>query len=457
MKYADRSSLPPLGELPSYQFPEIRRGSLASGLRVWTIEHRAVPLISVLVLIRRGSAADPAGREGLAAMVGDLLDEGCGDLDALAFHEALGRIGAQLDTEVGSDATLLGLTVLSRFAERGAALLADMIRRPRLDQRDFERVRDLRLNRLVQIRDMPPALADRAFTELVYRDHPYGHLSIGTESGLRTMTLEDITSYHAAAYTPPNVTVIAAGDASHAELVSLVSRVFGDWSEGSAPVPDDSAALLAPAAPPARLCLMHKAGAAQSELRIGHMSVPRSAPDYLHLLVLNMVLGGQFVSRINMNLREDKGYTYGARTSFDARRGPGPFLLQASVQADATTASIRESLKEIADVRGSRPVTRAELETGRAALTRGYPRNFETAEHVARAAAQMSLHDLPEDYYSTFVPRVLALDEDAVTDAARRHLDPDRMLTVVVGDRDRVGASLEELGLGPAVDLGTPA
>ena len=212
MKYADRSSLPPLGDLPPYQFPEIRRGSLESGLRVWTIEHRAVPLISVLVLIRRGSAADPLGREGLAAMVGDLLDEGCGDLDALAFHEALGRIGAQLDTEVGSDATLLGLTMLSRFADRGVALLAEMTRRPRLDRRDFERVRDLRLNRLVQIRDMPPALADRAFTELVYRDHPYGHLSIGSESGLRTMTLEDITGYHASAFSPPNVTVIAAGD-----------------------------------------------------------------------------------------------------------------------------------------------------------------------------------------------------------------------------------------------------
>jgi zinc protease len=457
VRYADRSGLPQLGELPPYQFPEIRRGSLASGLRVWTIEHRAVPLISVLVLIRRGSAADPAGREGLAAMVGDLLDEGCGDLDALAFHEALGRIGAQLDTEVGSDATLLGLTVLSRFADRGAALLAEMTRRPRLDKRDFERVRDLRLNRLVQIRDMPPALADRAFTELVYRDHPYGHLSIGSESGLRTMTLDDITRYHAAAYGPDNVTVIAAGDGSHEDLAALVGRVFSDWTSGHATLPDDSAALAMPSAPTARLCLMHKAGAAQSELRIGHMSVPRSAPDYLHLLVLNMVLGGQFVSRINMNLREDKGYTYGARTSFDARRGPGPFLLQASVQADATTASIRESLREIADVRSSRPVTGAELETGRAALTRGYPRNFETAEQVARAAAQMALHDLPADYYSTFVPKVMALDEAAVTDAARRHLDPDRMLTVVVGDRERVGASLEELGLGAPFDLGTPA
>ena len=188
----DRSALPTLGPIPPYQFPAIERRTLASGLRLWTIEHRAVPLISVLVLIRRGAAADPPGREGLAALVGDLLDEGCGSMDALQFHEALGRIGAQLDTEVGSDATLLGLTVLSRFADRGVGLLASMVREPRLDVRDFERVRDLRLNRLLQIRDMPPALADRAFAELIYRGHPYGHLSIGTEAALRAMTAEDV-------------------------------------------------------------------------------------------------------------------------------------------------------------------------------------------------------------------------------------------------------------------------
>jgi predicted Zn-dependent peptidase len=173
--------------------------------------------------------------------------------------------------------------------------------------------------------------------------------------------------------------------------------------------------------------------------------------------VLNMILGGQFVSRVNMNLREDKGYTYGARTSFDARRGPGPFLLQASVQSDATAAAIRESIGEITAVRGERPVTREELETGRAALTRGYPRNFETAEQIARAATQMALHDLPEDYYTTFVPQVLALDEQAVTESARRHLDPARLITVVVGDRDRVGASLGTLDLGDPLDLGVPS
>jgi predicted Zn-dependent peptidase len=451
----DRSRLPPLAGIPHYQFPHIERRTLDSGLRIWTIEHRAVPLVSVLVLTRRGAAADPPGSEGLAAIVGDLLDEGAGDLDALALHEALGRIGAQLDTEVGSDATLLGLTVLSRFADRGVALLGSMVRNPRLDARDFERVRDLRLNRLVQIRDMAPALADRAFTELIYPEHPYGHLSIGNEPALRRLTPEDVRRFHQGAFVPSSVTIIAAGDGTHDELAALVARGFGEWTSPSTPlaevVPD------APAAPRARLALLHKPDAKQSELRLGHMAVPRSTPDYQKLLVLNMVLGGQFVSRINMNLREDKGYTYGARTGFDARRGAGPFVLQASVQSDATADAIRESIAEIAAIRGPRPVTFKELETGRAALTRGYPRNFETAEQIARAAAQMALHDLSDDYYSTFVPRVLAIDERQVTDAAARHLDPSRLLTVVVGDRDTIGSSLSDLGLGEPLDLGVPA
>lgn len=453
----DRSRLPALGELPAFQFPPIARRTLASGLRIWTVEHRAVPMISLLVLVRRGAAADPAGREGLAAMVGDLLDEGCGSLDALALHEALGRIGAHLETEVGSDATLLGLTVLSRFADRGVALMAEMIRQPRLDIQDFERVRDLRLNRLVQIRDMPPALADRAFTELLYGPHPYGHLSIGSESGLRALSPESVRAFHTAAYVPANVTVIAAGDGTHDSLSALVESAFGDWPPGAGDQHDGRSVLADPPAPPTRLALLHKADAAQSELRIGHMSVARNHPDYLRLLVLNMVLGGQFVSRLNMNLREDKGYTYGVRTAFEARRGPGPFLLQASVQSEATADAIRESIGEIAAIREGRPVTRTELETGRAALTLGYPRNFETAEHVARAAAQMALHDLPDDYYSTFVPHVLAIDETDVTTAAHRHLDPDRLVTIVVGDRERVAPALAPLELGEPLDLGVPA
>lgn len=448
----DRSRLPEPGPEPTFVFPEIRRRVLPNGLRVWTIEHHAVPIVSFLALLPVGSAADPDDRPGVAAVTADLLDEGAGDLDALQLHEAIGRIGAQFETEIGADATVLGLTTLSQFAERGAALLADMLIRPRLEVRDFDRVRELRLNRLIQLRDMPPTLADRAFTELLYRRHPYGHLAIGTETSLSAMTLAEVTTFHAHAYSPARATIVAAGDASHDRLAALAEGAFGSWTPARGPdLPDVTRAAVQP--PAERLVLLHRSGAAQSELRVGHVAVSRSTPDYHALVALNMVLGGQFVSRINMNLREGKGYTYGARTSFEFRRGRGPFVLAASVQSDATADAVREIFSEIQAIRGERPVTRAELDLGRAALTRGYPRNFETAEQVSRAAAQLALFDLPDDYFTTFVPRVLALDEADLTRAAEKHLDPSQLVTVIVGDRETVAPALARLALGEPADV----
>ena len=199
--------------------------------------------------------------------------------------------------------------------------------------------------------------------------------------------------------------------------------------------------------------MINRPGSAQSELRIGHVGPARATPDYHALLVLNMILGGQFVSRINMNLREDKGYTYGARTSFDFRRAPGPFVLHASVQSEATADAVREAIGELRAIRGDKPVTRAELETGRAALTRGYPRNFETADQIGRAAVQLALYELPDDYFTTFVAKVLALEADDITRAAATHLDPSRLLTVIVGDREKIGPAVHQLELGEASEI----
>ena len=451
----DRSRLPALGPDPHFELPEIRRHTRPSGLRVWTVEHRDVPLITCLVLLPVGASADPPDRPGLAAITGDLLDEGAGSFNALEVHEALARIGAQFGTEVGSDATLLEVTVLERHAARALGILADMVLRPRLEQRDFDRVRDLRLNRLVQLRDSPAAVADRVFAEVLFRGHPYGHLPIGTEGSLRAMTLREVSGFHARAYRPSAATIVAVGDASHDRLAGLVDAAFGAWAEPSAadgPLVGAVGAA-APPAPASRVAVVNRPAAAQSELRIGLVGPSRSTPDYHALVVMNMVLGGQFVSRINMNLRENKGYTYGARTGFDFRRASGQFVLQASVQSDATAEAIREAFAEMRAIRDVKPVTRAELETGRAALTRGYPRNFETAEQIGRAAAQLALYDLPEDYFTTFVPKVLALDQAALTRAAAAHLDPSRLLTVVVGDREKIGPSLHALELGEAEDV----
>jgi zinc protease len=387
-------------------------------------------------------------------MTSDMLDEGCGNLDALELHDTLGRLGAHLDSEIGSDATILTLSSLARHADRASRLVADMVVRPRLEEADFHRVRELRLNRLIQLRDLPPALADRAFSRLLYGNHPYGHLPLGTEAALQSMTLEEVRTFHRTLFTPSRLTVVAAGDATHDALAASVERAFGDWLAPLERRDDvDPERWTVPSPPQERLAIVHRAGAAQSELRIGHVAVPRRTPDYHALLVLNIVLGGQFVSRINMNLREDKGYTYGARTSFDFRRGAGPFVLNASVQSEVTVDAIDEALGELRAIRGERPVTAAELEAGRAALTRGYPRNFETAEQISRGAAQLALYDLPDDYFSTFVPKVLAVDEATVTRVAKQHIDPSRLLTVIVGDRDKVGPGVARLNLGPASEL----
>lgn len=450
----DRTRLPVPGPPPSFEFPEIRRRRLASGLGLCTIEHHEVPLITCFVLMPIGSSHDPDHQPGLAAITGDLLDEGSGDLDALQVHEALGRIGAHLDTEIGADATVLEMTALAQHAPTALALLASMLRAPRLAPRDFDRVRELRLNRLVQLRDLPPALADRVFTQLLYPDHPYGHLPIGTEASLRALTLGDVASFHRRAFAPSRATVIAVGDASHERLGELVEAAFGSWigSDSEAAMTDVATATVA-SPRGGRVATVHRPGAAQSELRMGHVGLARSTADYHAVLVMNMVLGGQFVSRLNMNLREDKGYTYGARTAFEFRKGPGPFVFQTSVQSNVTAAAVREVLGELAAIRGERPVTAQEIALGRAALTSGYPRNFETAEQLGRAAAQLALYGLPDDYFSTFVRKVLAVNEADVERVAAEHIDLARLLTVVVGDRDAIGPALETLELGETFDV----
>jgi predicted Zn-dependent peptidase len=214
-----------------------------------------VPIVSVLLLVPAGAAADPADRPGLAAISADMLDEGCGDRSALDVHEALGRIGAQLDTDVGHDATVIGLITLARFLDKGLELVAEMVMHPRFEQREFDRVRDLRLHRLLQLRDMPPALADRVFAQLLYRNHPYGHLPIGSEGSLRAMTVREIAAFHRRAFSPAQATLIAVGDGSHDSLAAAAERAFAIWQPAAgADAPPDPETFTSPAPPGSRSC-----------------------------------------------------------------------------------------------------------------------------------------------------------------------------------------------------------
>ena len=450
---ADRSKLPVPGPGKPFAMPGVEKTTLPNGLRVWTVRQTQIPLVAYVLLVGRGASADPVGKDGLAAITADMLDEGSGNRSAIEMHESLARLGAQFDTDIGADATAISVTALSRVADQALAFIGDVAARPALRDADFERVRQLRLHRLKQMRDSPAAVGDRAFLKLLYADDPYGHAPIGHETTLAALTIDDVRRFHATAIAPGATTLIAVGDCTHDAVVRRASDVFAGWAgTGGTDVPDSAV----PAAPP-RLAVVPRPRAPQSELRIGHVAVPRRTPDYHALALANAILGGQFVSRINLNLREDKGFTYGARTSFEFRRRPGPFMLQVSVQTAATARAIEESIGEISDIRGPRPVTPEELSFGIAALTRGYARNFETADQLARAVMQLALYDLPDDYYEQFVAIVEGITIDEVSRVMTKHVDPSRLTTLVVGDLDVIGKDLSRLGLGEPLVLAAEA
>ena len=454
MSRVDRSRLPTPEPTGGFTFPDIHKRVLSNGLEVRAISHRNGSVVSTALLVPGGTAADPSDRPGLAAFTADLLDEGSNGRSALEMSDLLARYGADFDVDVGPDAILMSITTMTRFLTPALGLLAEMAMSPNLAAADIERVRKLRLERLRQLRDHPPAVAERAFMRLLYQDHPYGHLGLGTEPALDATTHADIETFHAGAFVPTGATVVIAGDASVEELFDVVEAAFGPWQPSQDTVPAGRLAGLAPPplVPDNRLAVIPRPEAAQSELRIGHVCASRDTPDYHALVLLNMILGGQFVSRVNMNLRQDKGYTYGVRTGFDLRRGLGPFVLQTSVGTDVTASAIREAMKELEDIRGARPATADELAMARASVTRGYPRGFETAQQVARGVTSLALHRLPDTYFEEFVPRAEAVTIDDVVRVAQQYLDPARMVTLVVGDYAKVAAMLAALNLGePAV------
>ena len=451
----DRSRMPAVGPPASPRFPAIARETLANRVRLWTVDHHETDLISLVLLIPSGSAADPPGGEGLAAFTADLLDDGTRRRSGIELHDALGRIGGRLATDVTSDATVLSITALARHAREALALLIELATEPRFDPDEVERVRTLRISRIAQMRHVAAAVAERAFLRSVYGAHPYGHTPAGAETVLARMSIDDVRAFHAAHYAPARWTLVAAGggdEARRAELASVVAGVAAPAPRA----PTEAASSNGDGAPgdgptAGRLTFVPRPGAVQSEIRIGHVGIARRAADYPAVMVMNMVLGGQFVSRLNLSLRERKGYTYGVRTAFEGRRRQGPFTLQTAVDAAVTGEAIREAIREIRGIRDVRPVTENELAAARPVLTSGYARNFETLGQVAYAAMRLALFGLPDDEYSTFVARVASVDAGAATDAARRRLDPDALRVVVVGPPE-VRPSLAGLGLGRPVE-----
>ena len=454
MSPVDRSRLPsPAGE-PPFAFPLASQQRLSNGLALRTVERRGLPIVSIALLLPAGSVLDPEGMPGLAAMTADMLDEGSGSRSAIDMHEAFARIGAELDTEIGPDSVALSLTVLERFVPEGLRLLADVAARPALAEADVERVRVLRANRLRQLRNMPGVIADAVFLDALYGGHGYGHLSFGSSSSLAGLGAADVVGFHRSHYDPARATLIGVGAIAPDVFAANAADAFGGWQRDGrddSARPDADAVRPVQAGSPPRLFLIDRPGAAQTELRIGHVGAARSSSEFYALVLLNAVLGGHFMSRLNLNLRERKGYTYGVRSSFDFRRMPGPFSVQTSVQTDATADAAAQILEELDAIRDVRPARNDETTLSISTLTKGYARNFETTGQVARGLAQLALFELPDDSFAVFAPRIRELGATTVTRVALVSLHPEAATLVAVGDRERIQAGMERLGLGAAV------
>ena len=442
----DRSKAPAPGTAPALKIPPIERRTLTNGLRVWIVQMHEVPVVDVSVVVTSGAAADSVGKYGLASFTAAMLDEGAGKYSALDLADAVEFLGASLTTASTFDSSLINLHTPASKLDQALPLLADVVLRPTFPQNEIDRIRKERLAALLQARDNPASVAAAGFARLVYgAGHRYGTPTMGTESSNSGITAEDMRAFYAANYQPQNAGLIVVGDITPESVVPKLQQALGAW-KNAAPV---SKPVLASVTQPAarQLYLIDKPGAAQSQIRIGGIGVPRLTPDYYVLDVLNTMLGGSFSSRLNQNLREEHGYSYGAGSVFDMRAAAGPFYATAGVQTDKTVESLTEFFKELDGMAKSGPAD--ELTRVRNLLALGFPGEFETTSNMAAKLRELFVYGLEDSFFGEYVPKIQAVSTAEIERASKQYITSDRFAVVVVGDLSKIEKPIRDANFGP--------
>ena len=440
----DRSAPPVIGPPPALVQPHVQALPLRNGMQLLVVEERDLPVVDVVIVARAGAVADQPALAGRATLAADMLDEGTTTRSALDIAAGLERLGAALSTRAGWDDTTLSLHVLAPRLEPALDIMTDVLMRPSFPPADFERKKNERLAQLLQEQEEPRVLANNAFAAALYGpDHPYGASIAGTPASVAALQPRDIADYYASRVGAHGSFIVVAGDVDAAATAALFDGLLGDWRGATevtaAPVPSIMDL-------PARVIVVDRPGAPQSELRIGLPGPPRSTPDYFPLVVMNTILGGAFTSRLNIRLRQEKGFTYGAGSGFGFRAQGGPFVASTAVHTEATAESIAIVLEELRRM-AEEPVGAVELERARDYLALGLARRFETTADIARHVAELQLYGLGSDYYSRYVDEIRRVSAEDVQRAARLWLRPDRIAIVVAGDRTVIEPTLAARGL----------
>jgi zinc protease len=443
---ATKAARPTPGPPREYHFPRFERRRLANGVELIVASVTKLPLVTVAALIDGGAVCDPTGREGTAQLVAKLLVEGTETSDGAELTERFENLGASVDAQADWDAAAVTMTALSEHLPAAFDLLGEVIRTPAFRAREVGRLKAERKAELLQLRAEPRGLADELFSRFLYTpESRYSRPEGGDERSVDAVEREHLLTFYESRYLPGSTTIIVAGDISVNDAQDLAMRAFGDWKGGAAPrvTGDDR-----PGRKEREVHIITKEDAPQSELRIGHVGIPRNHPDFFPVNVMNAVLGGLFNSRINLNLREAHAYTYGAFSGFEWRRQAGPFVVSTAVKSDITEAAAREVLIEIDRIRAE-AISPDELSLATSYLDGVFPIRFETTSAIAAALSVLALHGLPEDYYDRYRERVRAITTEQILQAAQRYLHPEMLQMVVVGDPATVREPLQAMGFGP--------
>jgi zinc protease len=441
-----RKSAPSPGKQPELNLPVPTTFALSNGTKVYLLEDHSLPVFSARLVDFAGSANNPSSQPGLAAFTARMLTEGTAKRSSTQLADDVASIGASLTSNAGMDASAAAIDALSNNVDAAFDLLSDVALHPAFKPEEVERIRAQRLTSILQESDQPVAAALRVGFKALYGDYPYGYRDIGTTSSVKAITRDQLAKFWSDHYAPANAALVLVGDITDSEVRKLGDQYFGGWSaSGAAP----SVPLPPKPQPPTRkVVLVDKPGAPQTALIAFGQGIPRSTPEYAAVDVMNSVLGGLFSSRINMNLREKNGYTYGAFSQFRYYRDGGIFYSGAQVRTDVTAPSAKELFGELNRIRTD-PPTPAELKLAEDSELHSLPGQFETVDETAKLLADVFVYNLPQNYYQTLPAQFLKLTPDAVEKTAIEYVHPDNLIVVAVGDRAKIEPGLQQLNLGP--------
>jgi zinc protease len=443
---------PTHGEPRPYRFPAFERTTLANGLDLITVDLPGRALITASLVLPSGAADEPDELGGITSLMARALTEGTAHRDAIQLTEASERLGASLHAEAGWDGLSISVEVPAERLSAALELAAEVAIEPSFPAAEVDRMRDERMNDLLQAKADPRRRADDGFVETIYAPgSTYGRPSAGTEATVPSLDAEACRTIHARRLDPASMTLVVGGDlgAVGSDVRSIVEARFGGWARNPAAEP-----AMAPRVKAARderiVRVIHRPGSVQTEIRVGHLGVARRIPDFHAISVMSAILGGLFNSRLNRKLREEKGYTYGANAGFDMRRGVGPFAVRAAVNTEVTVPAVQDILAELDAMRAAPPAT-AELDAARDYLVGVFPLRFETPPAIVGAIAGLIIQDLPMDELDRYRPAIEAVSDADVHVAATEHIDPTKLAIVLVGDADAILPGLEGAELGPIV------